>query len=298
MLKIGILSFTENVHPLIAEVVEKNSACQIVGVCSNGRLQMLDDSYTFIDNMSDLIEISDVLIIDKASSTNFDLIKRIVRKSKHLYILHIEKFAVEDTQTLLQLNREAGVSFLVSQPHRYNPVVIKAKENVENQSFINVTENGLHSFSEASLYSKLIEKLDMALMFVNTNIYRVSACSSSDEFLNIRLEFNNAVNANITINQLADTDEMFIEVLSPGENIKVDLLSNELFRIKKSNARKITKESEANQDISTTHLFEKEFEHLVTSILMGSDGVNGFANYHFANIIAEEVLRKISYVLI
>jgi hypothetical protein len=198
---------------------------------------------------------------------------------------------------MLKLSSEAGISLVFSQPHRINPLINQVLEHLHLVTFINITENGVNE-DDVLLYSKLIEKVDLLLMLVKSNIYRVSACSSSDEFINIRLEFNNGVNANITINQLADMNNSWVEILSPGENIKIDLIRNEVYKINKKRKSRINKKPDSEYSLQNNSLICSEFEKVVHSIIVGEVMEYDISNYHFANILTEEILTKISYVLV
>jgi hypothetical protein len=297
MIKIGILSFTQNSYSVFADIIEGHADCKIIGICRFGKLVMVDDAYIQLCGLDDLIATADLIVFDNADSSHFPLIRNIVRQSKHLYIQQVKKFTPDDTLRFVELTGEAGVQFVISQLHRANPFIQKTLSGVQNQTFINITENGFHGYGEPFEYSRLIEKVDLALMCAKSNIYRISACSSSDEFMNIRLEFNNAINANITINQLAENEQSWIEVLSPGENIKIDLLTHEIFKLKKSRTNRILKETVVHSEISEQQLLAEEFSLLVKCLIDGTEASYNIEGYHFANIIAEEVLSKISYVL-
>jgi len=168
-------------------------------------------------------------------------------------------------------------------------------EHIQFPTFINVTENGLHDSSDFLLYNRLIDKMDLLLMFINSKIYRISSCFSSDEFMNINMEFDSCINANITLNQLADENNSFIEVLSTGENLKIDLRRNEVMKISKKGKSRILKDFEVEPN--ATDVMGNEFSMLINSIISGEELRYDLTNYHFANMLTDDILKKISYVL-
>ena len=223
MIKIGILSFSENIHHGIVDLVESKSGCKILGVSQFNKMVMVDDEYTFICSEDELIDNSDLVIVDSASSDHMDTIETIIRKTKHLYLLNIGMFTQGHTKELLNLSIEAGSKVLFSLPHRENPVIKEMQNHFSFPTLVNITENGIHDSGDCLMYNKLIEKVDLLLMLTKSNIYRLTSCFSSDEFMNIGLEFDNSVNALITINQLTDEKKSWIEIISRGQNLKVDL---------------------------------------------------------------------------
>ena len=297
MLKIGILSFAKKSNKEIKDLIEKQPLCKLLGTATCNKLQVVDDSVKSIITVDELVDLSDIIVLDSASSENMDVIFDLIKKYKHLYFINTGKFTHQHTSDILKLIDEAGVHCMFSQPHRMNPLINYAFEHINSISFINITENGYHNETDNLIYNKLLEKIDILLMFMRSNIYRISACSSSDEFINIRLEFNSAINANITINQLAETNCSTIEILSPGENVKIDLLRNELYKINKTRKCKLVKEEENLKDIDSIVLLEKEFYTFVNQIFIGEDLDYDIQDYLLANAIADDVLKKISYVL-
>ena len=297
MIKIGILSFTFYNQSAIIEMIEDYNFCKVIGVSYQEDIVMKDYTFPDINSNEDLVNEADIMVVVGAGSSQVKVLYQIIRKSKHIFLINENKFSPDETNDLIKLYEEANINFVISQPHRINPVFNVLEFN--NQiSFINITENGIHNENEILLYNRLLDKVDMLLMIVKSNIYRISACSSSDEFINIRMEFNNAVNANITINQLAEDNNSWVEILSPGENMKIDLIKNEVYRINKTRKGKIYNTKDFSSEMNGKSLLSKEFELFLKSVSSGRINQYNISDYHFANILAEEILKKISYVLV
>lgn len=166
------------------------------------------------------------------------------------------------------LQKEANVKIQVGHVERFNPAFISAKSFINKPQYIEIHRLAQYNprGTDVSVTMDLmIHDLDLLLKIVGSNIKNIQAfgsktISSSSDFVNARIEFENGCIANLTANRMALSNMRNIKIHQSDSIININLLDKvtEIVHIK--NADKNSK----NQVVkSGTKLPDKElvFEH-------------------------------------
>ena len=231
MLNLGAIGNTINLEPHVKRI-QKHPKINVIGKSSVGINTQLNSFHYSIPefNRIELIERSDILIIDNSSTFPFQIIGDIIRKSKHIFLTEYIPLSLHDTQQLIKLVNEAGTVIQVHNPYYYNPVIQWMNKNFMVPGYIDV------SFLD-SMQSEnpeiLFQLMTMMIGITGITPRKIDAVSyginqNKGSFRNIRLEFNNASVYNINFGKSFQQNEFTMKAYSAGQNIFCDLVSGEL----------------------------------------------------------------------
>ncbi|MGN6531186.1 MAG: Gfo/Idh/MocA family protein, partial [Ginsengibacter sp.] len=86
----------------------------------------------------DLIEACDVIDIVAPTTEHFELCKKAVLKSKHVFVEKPLCNTMDEAKEIVKLAKEANIKFQVGHVERFNPALLAAKEHELNPMFIEV----------------------------------------------------------------------------------------------------------------------------------------------------------------
>jgi hypothetical protein len=201
MIKLGIFGdHTTNSEPL--QQLKTMADAMVAGVYFSGNA-IAPVGFTELSGPIDLMDISDGILILSDKSISSDLIKLILRKSKHMFLKTIPNLNAREIKELIDLEKEAGVVTFIYNPFNYLPFFDPFKNKYEKPVLINLRT----SFEGSSINPSH----EMLLLITALNRVAQSNCKKLDIFglnefrkqliVNLRIEYDNGSIINLTISQ-------------------------------------------------------------------------------------------------
>lgn len=220
MLKLGILGDqTSNLELLLqlkamAEVI-------ISGVYFSGNATFaveFPEDYTPIE----LMEISDAILILSDKSISSDLIRMILRKSKHVYLKTIPNLNIREMKELIDLEKEAGIVNFIYNPFDFIPHFDPFLNKYEKPMLIN-----LRTCFEGSTLNPANEMLLLVTAInrvIRSNYKKTDVIGIEDSegrlVVSVRIEYENSSVANLTVSK--EKISGYCEILSTAGRSKFE----------------------------------------------------------------------------
>jgi hypothetical protein len=282
MLKVGIIGNVASMQAYVQHL-KKVPGFEIVGKSSIGMIDQPTDSLLSVPEYvkTALLEASDVLIIDKSSMVNFDLLKDAVRKYKHLFFSDIPELTPVQCLDLHKLSSEAGNIVQIRNPLFEEPVAFWIAKQWQEPAYVNYFEGTSQIAGNRKMLIKLLLYAHQIFKGSPQKI-RVSGVNNqggTSSFLNIRLDYSTFSAINFEILQQPE-NEIKIRAAIPGKFI--ESASRNHFTI---NHEKLS--------IDTPHI--SEFSVFVDNLKSGTlnSGTGLHTLYHVLGTF-EELLKKLS----
>jgi predicted dehydrogenase len=185
------------------------------------------------DSYAELLDLCDAVLIITPTPTHFELATKAIKKGKHVFIEKPATDNPDDTKTLINLAKEAGVMVQVGHVERFNPAFIAAKDYFENPSYIDIERLACYNSrgTDVSVVLDLmIHDIDLLLSTIKSKIRKISATgtaivSKTADWANVRIEFDNGCIANLSANRVALSNVRKMDVFQKNTFIKIDLLN-------------------------------------------------------------------------
>ncbi len=240
MIKIGLLG-SDSATEKQLEIVKSIKDVEIIGIYDSDTLRInrlqRNTKIQAVTHLNDLIGHSDALIIGSTQLPVFHLASLAVKNSKHLFLNQPFQFRFDQIVPFMDLASEAHVLVQPGMNERFNPAYIKATGLVDEIQYIELSHT-FHFESHQDRIEKisrcLAEDIDLISHLVNAGIkktYTAPVFGHDDlpMMINIRLEFNNGVVANLDIGSRLSHKERKIIVYQSDARIHIDLLNQHLF---------------------------------------------------------------------
>ncbi len=219
MLNIGLIGNTEFLEPFVKRF-QKNKQVNIIGKASVGSSAQLNSFHFSIPeiNRVELIERSDILLIDNSSLLPFKMLSDIVKKSKHIYISGYLNMTIDECTQLVKLANESDSVIQVSNPYYFSPAIQWMNKNVETPIFLDILDFTGNTGKADRLYPIVL----MLLGITGISPKKVGAVTfksapNQSNFTNVRLEFGDASVVNISYGNLESLEEFKIRVYSRNQ---------------------------------------------------------------------------------
>jgi predicted dehydrogenase len=191
------------------------------------------------DRLMDAVDAVDIVA---PTNLHFDLCKRAIRKSKHVFVEKPLANTMEEARELLKLTKESNIKVQVGHVERFNPAFL-AIENLDlNPMFIEV--HRLAQFNprgtEVSVILDLmIHDIDIILSIVKSEVKSIAAngvnvMTETPDIANVRIEFNNGCVANLTSSRISMKKMRKMRIFQKDAYIGIDFLEKktEVIRLK------------------------------------------------------------------
>jgi hypothetical protein len=285
MLNIGLIGDIKKLDTYIANI-RKNSNLHISGKSSIGTRTHKDDYLISIPefNRIELIERSDVLLINYFSLLPFNLVQKIIKKGKHIFTADYPEFDLKDCSDLVKLVEEAGISFQVFNPFFNFPAIQWLKDNIKAPAFFDIS----YFKNDNDSNKTLIELLMMAERLTRLSPKKIEALSfrsDSDQtdFNNLRLDYSSSTVINLNFGK-KKSDEFVVKAYASGNNAFLDLNSNTFLY------------NSAVPNL-TPYNSKDEFNTFINNILHKKEPVTDLANYLAAIYTFTQAKSKLSRFL-
>ena len=159
----------------------------------------------------ELIELCDAIDIVAPTTSHFELCKKAILKSKHVFVEKPLANTMIEAKEIVKLAKEANIKFQVGHVERFNPALLAAKEYHLEPMFIEV--HRLSQFNPRGtdvsvILDLMIHDIDIILSLVKSSVKNVFAngvnvLSDTPDIANVRMEFDNGCVANLTSSRIS-----------------------------------------------------------------------------------------------
>jgi len=201
MIKLGIFgdqtTNTELLHQL-----KKMPEVEVAGVYFLGNAIVPDGFAGFWSPMG-LMDSADAILILSDKSISNDLVRLILRQSKHVYLKTMPNFHISEIKELIDLEKEAGIVTFIYNPFNFIPYLDPFINKYEKPLLIN-----LRTCFEGQVIKPSHEMLLLVTALnrlVQSNYKNIAVfglnTSGKKLILNLRVEYNNGCVINLTLSE-------------------------------------------------------------------------------------------------
>ena len=209
-------------------------------------------------NADDLIAIIDAADIVAPTTTHFELCKKVILKSKHVFVEKPLANTMAEAKELVKLAKEGNIKMQVGHVERFNPAFQVLENDHVEPMFIEV--HRLAQFNPRGtdvsvILDLMIHDIDIILSLVKSPVKNIFAngvvvMSDTPDIANVRIEFDNGCVANLTSSRISMKKMRKMRLFQKDAYISVDFLDKktEIIRLK------TTEDTNAfTFDIATNH---------------------------------------------
>ncbi len=214
-----------------------------------------------------LLQNAEAVVLSSTLPDQFPLAVKAIKRSKHLFIDHPTLYSPEEILKLIHLSREAGVKVQMNYPERFNPAYSASLTYLSKPLYIEAQRH--MAFSGKSSHVPVVtdlmmDDIDIILSIVKANIRTVHArgvdvFNGTPDIVNVNLEFDNGVVANLTANRIAAKNIHRIKFYQHKARIQADFLKHRIKILRKQN-------SKVNNTFMVKDLSPPEKNHLVQAL--------------------------------
>lgn len=199
MINLGIFG-DQSSNPELIRMIKNIPEVAVAGVYFSGNVPVLNGFREFYSPV-ELMRLSDAVVITSDKNISSDLIKLILRKSKHIYLKAIPPLSLREIKELIDLEKEAGIVDFIYNPFDFIPYFDSLLKKNEKPVLINLRTcfegNTLKPANELLLLLTALNKI------VQSNYKNTEVVGLKDSFgqlvVNIRVEYENSSVANLTM---------------------------------------------------------------------------------------------------
>lgn len=187
-----------------------------------------------------LINICDAIDIVAPTTEHYELCKKAILKSKHVFVEKPLANTMEEAREIVKLAKEANIKFQVGHVERFNPALVAAKEYAMNPMFIEV--HRLSQFNPRGtdvsvILDLMIHDIDIILSLVKSSVKNVFAngvnvLSDTPDIANVRIEFDNGCVANLTSSRISMKKMRKMRLFQKDSYVGIDFLEKKTEIIK------------------------------------------------------------------
>lgn len=200
------------------------------------------------DDMDSLIEAADALDIVSTTTTHYEIAKRCLLSSKHLFIEKPLAHSLEEARELVKLVKEANVKCQIGHVERYNPAYLALGEQTLQPMFIEahrLAQFNPRGTDVAVILDLMIHDIDIVMHLVKSPVRRISASgvaviSETADIANARIEFDNGCVANLTSSRISLKKMRKMRLFQRDAYIGIDFLEKktEVVKLKDGTGQK------------------------------------------------------------
>ncbi|HZL12298.1 MAG TPA: hypothetical protein VFC65_20120 [Prolixibacteraceae bacterium] len=201
MIKVGIFG-DETTNPELLEQLNKMSGVEVAGVHFSGNA-VVPEGFTELLSPVGLMDVSDAILILSDKSISNDLVRLILRKSKHVYLKTIPNLHIGEINELIDLEKEAGIITYIYNPFNYIPCFDPFGNNYEKPLLINIrTCFGGTTIKPSHEMLLLVTALNRLVQssFKKLDVFGLYE-ADNQLTVNLRIEYENGCVVNLTISQ-------------------------------------------------------------------------------------------------
>jgi hypothetical protein len=201
MIKLGIFG-DQTTHVKLVNQLNKLTEVELAGVYFYGNSKVPPGINAF-SSPGELMENSDAILLLSEKSIGIDLIRHMLRKSKHVYLKTIPNFQVRDIKELTELEKEAGIVTFIYNPFNYIPQFEPYTKKYEKPFLINLRTS--FEGGEIKPSHELLLLVTALSQVAQSNVKKLDVFGLSESvnqlIINLRIEFVNGCVVNLTLSQ-------------------------------------------------------------------------------------------------
>ncbi|MEZ5018219.1 MAG: Gfo/Idh/MocA family oxidoreductase [Flavipsychrobacter sp.] len=163
------------------------------------------------EDVDQLIAATDALDIVAPTTSHYEIAKKCLLNSKHIFIEKPLAHTLEEANELVQLVKEADVKCQVGHVERYNPAYLALGEEALQPMFIEahrLAQFNPRGTDVSVILDLMIHDIDIVMHLVKSPVKRISASgvsviSETADIANARIEFDNGCVANLTSSRIS-----------------------------------------------------------------------------------------------
>jgi hypothetical protein len=231
MLKVGLIGRVSSIGLHLHEV-QRLSGMQIIGKSSVGMIGQAEEKFLAVPelNRKELVETSDIIVVDHTPLIYPDLMVFAIKNNKHLFINDFPDLSPEEVLDLFKLAEEAKTTVFIRNPLMDEPISGWLYKNNREPSYVSFFD------AEVDLPEKksfLLKYLFYAAVFFDSQPQkiRVSGIHHPDSpqcFINIRLDYSSNSTFNLEL-LIQPHEEKTIKAAFPGKFLSGDLVTGNAF---------------------------------------------------------------------
>jgi predicted dehydrogenase len=268
-------------------------------------------------NPDDLIEACDVADIVAPTTAHYELCKKAVLKSRHVFVEKPLANTMIEAKEIVKLTREANIKLQVGHVERFNPAFLTLKEYDLNPMFIEV--HRLSQFNPRGtdvsvILDLMIHDIDIILSLVKSSVKNVFAngvnvLSDTPDIANVRIEFDNGCVANLTSSRISMKKMRKMRLFQKDSYISIDFLDKktEVIKYKTASDKNVfTFDIETNSGTKTiaiaapvikdNNAIKQELQSFVDAIINNKPAtvseIDGYRAMEVAHIILDKISRN------
>ena len=187
--------------------------------------ESLDKNLKFFSNPEELISVADVIIVAERPGDYDDLIRKALKKSKHILIFPDSSLLSKQLEFFVKLAEEAGVHLFLFNKNVNNKVPGYIASRFGKPEFIDIYRYPENTTSQKNIFEIFYEEI-FTIMRINKGNPRKYFTTSIPNFstepflLNLRIEFENGTSANLTINKYIRNNKSRMEIFGHDGMVK------------------------------------------------------------------------------
>ena len=221
MIKLGIFG-DHTTNPELLDQLKMIPEVEIIGLYFSGNAGV-PEGFPVLSSPIGLMDVSDAILILSDKSISNDLVKLILRKSKHVYLKSVPSLHIREIKELIDLEKEAGIVTFIYNPFNYNPYFDPFTKKYDKPFLINLRTcfegEVIKSSHEMLLLVTALNRL------VQSNYKKLEVFGLQNErtqlVINLRIEYNNGCVINLTVSQ--EKIPGFCEIFQKSERIQFDI---------------------------------------------------------------------------
>lgn len=268
-------------------------------------------------NPGELMDASDIVDIVAPTTEHFELCKKSILKSKHVFVEKPLAHTMEEAKEIVKLAKEANIKFQVGHVERFNPAWLAAQKYALEPMFIEV--HRLSQFNPRGtdvsvILDLMIHDIDIILSLVKSsvkNVYAngVNVLSDTPDIANVRIEFDNGCVANLTSSRISMKKMRKMRLFQKDSYIGIDFLDKktEVIKYKSPEDKDVfTFDIETNHGkktiaiaspvIKENNAIKIELQSFVNSIINNKPTVvteiDGYRAMEVAHLILDKISRN------
>lgn len=188
---------------------------------------------TRFSDPDDLIDICDAVDIVAPTTAHFELCKKAILKSKHVFVEKPLVHTIDEAREIVKLVREANIKFQVGHVERFNPALVAARDHIHHPMFVEV--HRLAQFNPRGtdvsvILDLMIHDIDIILSLIKSNVRTIMASgvpvlSDTPDIANVRIEFDNGCVANLTSSRISMKKMRKMRLFQKDAYIGIDFLN-------------------------------------------------------------------------
>jgi hypothetical protein len=201
MMKLGIFGDQTTNHELLGQL-NMIPEVSVAGLYYSGNAEV-PDGFTAFSSPIGLMDSSDAILILSNKNISNDLIKLILRKSRHIYLKSVPSLHIKEIRELIDLEKEAGIATSIYNPFTYILYLDPYSVKYEKPFLINLrtsfNKNLINPSHETLLLVTALNRL------VQSNYKRLDVYGSrgnSDQLVvSLRIEYENGCVVAVTLTE-------------------------------------------------------------------------------------------------